>query len=589
MRPPPGTSNRRLVESYEPAFKVTLTVPPEAADEVDALTAAAATLPEEGARLLETLALVGVVGEPVPERLRPAIERDGISLWRAALLLPRTSPQVGVGIHPLRYAGSCRLNPALRGWLPPGCPPVVEEATASFPPSDARFDAIVVAALLEGQPGQLTQDGALRKDVERRLFTTLGGDPARWALALQAARLTGLVRASEGRLRGYPEAVPRPLSDPGSLFGEGVQGAACALLLRLLRGERWIDVPALLDRLRVRARQVLYSPADDRYPDRDLPFDDAGWDAVEGPVFHGVLDTLHRAGVIDAARVGADIRAVRRAGPRPSFQQGFLLTPDNDILVHVGELSPSEYGRLARLAPFVDGERVHRHRLSREGVAADLAAGNRDTLDFLARHSRTGLPPSTADSIREWQRSATRIVVLTGVDVEEDDEGNLRFATGRPAAREIDYGKTPRARFLYRRGRIAVPDGWDPLTVRSVVTRIARYAGREGEDRVYVPELRRHAEPQVLLERLREHYGGELPGEIETLVLSGSDLPAVRSERAWIVHLPPLVAAALRRDWVAGPLLRRAVTLEEIVVAEEDLPTLRARCAALGLKWEGDA
>lgn len=587
MRPPPGPSNRRLVESYEPAFKVTLTVPPEAADDAAALIAATAALPEGAARLLETLVLVGPAGDPLPERLRAAIDRDGLELWRAALLLPRTSPQAGVDIHPLRYAGSCRLNPVLRGWLPPGCPPLAGETTATFPPSDARFDAIVVAALLEGQPAQLTQDGAIRKDVERRLFTTLGGDAARWGLALQAARLTGLVRASEGRLRGYPEAVPRPLADPGALFGDGVQVAACALLLRLLRGDDWLDVPALLQRLRVRARQVLYSPLDDRYPDRDLPFDEAGWDVVEGPLFLGVLDTLHRAGVVDAARAGADIRAVRRAGPRPSFQQGFLLTPDNDILVHVGELSPTEYGRLARLAPFVDGERVHRHRLSREGVAADLAAGNRDTLEFLARYSRTGLPPSTTDSVREWQRSATRIVVLTGVDVEEDDDGTLRFATGRTPAREIDYGKAPRARFLYRRGRIAIPDGWDPLTVRAVVSRIARYVGREGEDRLYAPELRRHPDPQALLERLREHYGGELPGEIETLVLSGSDLPPVRSERAWIVHLPPLVAAALRRDWVAGPLLRRAVTLEEIVVAEADLPTLRQRCAELGLRWEG--
>lgn len=582
----PGPTVRRLIDAYEPGFRATLTVARESVEDLTVLTAAAADLPEDAARLLEALTLVTWPGESLPERLRAQIEREGLPLWRAALLVPRASATVGSDIHPLRYAGSCRLNPALRSWLPPGLPPVTDEATASFPPSDARFDAIVVAAQLESQPGQLTQDGALRKDVEKRLFGGLSSDAARWSLALQVARLTGLVRASEGRLRGFPEAVPRSIGDPTALFGDPAQVAACALLLRLT-DDRWIDVPALLERLRVRARQILWSPLDGRYPDRDRAFDEAGWANVEVPLFLDVIDTLHRAGTLDVARVGLEIRALRKAGPRPMFAGGFMLTPDNDILVHVGDLSPTDYGRLCRLAPFVDGERMHRHRLSREGVAADIAAGNRDTMEFLAQHSRTGLPPSTADAVREWSRSATRIVVLTGIDVEEDERGNLRLATGAPAATVVDYSKPPRARFLYRRGQLIVPAGWDALTVRAAVARVARYQGREGEDHVFVPELRRHADPGPLLDRLREHFGGELPGEIETLVLSGTGLPAVEVERAFLVRLPAQAAAAIRRDWVAAPLLRRAVTQEEVVVLAEDLPRLRARLAELGLGWTG--
>ena len=54
----------------------------------------------------------------------------------------------------------------------------------------------------------------------------------------------------------------------------------------------------------------------------------------------------------------------------------------------------------------------------------------------------------------------------------------------------------------------------------------------------------------------------------------------------WLVHLPPEVAAALRRDSIAGPILRRAVTLEEVVVDASDLGRLRERLKELGIPWQ---
>jgi len=36
------------------------------------------------------------------------------------------------------------------------------------------------------------------------------------------ARLTGLVRAAESRLRGFPEAVPRGIADPAALFADPI-------------------------------------------------------------------------------------------------------------------------------------------------------------------------------------------------------------------------------------------------------------------------------------------------------------------------------------------------------------------------------
>lgn len=583
-RPPPPPSARRAVETYDAAFRAGMTVPADAADDPAALTAAVAALPDTARDLLELLALATIPGEPVPERLRGLIERVGEPLWRAAVLLPRQS-HGGGEIHPLRYAGSCRLNPALRGSRPTSLPRLAD-ATPTFPPSDARWDAIVVAALLADQPGPLTQDGALRKDVERRLYAQLGGEPSRWALALQVGRLTSLVRASGGRLRGFPEAVPRPLGDPAALFSEPLPAAACTILLRVLE-DGWLDLGAFLDEMRARCRELLCTPLDGRYPDRSaIAFDDAGWELVEAATFREVADTLHRTGVVDAARAGLTIAAVHRAGPRPSFSPGFMLMPDGNILVHSGELTSVDYGRLARLAPYVEGERVHRHRLTREGVAADLAAGHRNTQDFLASHSRTGVPPNVVDTLREWQRSATRITVLTGVDVEEDEEGRLRLAAPGAAGRVIDYTKSPKARFLYQSGHLRIPDGWDSLCVRAVVERIARYVGREDGERVYLPERRPNADVPALIARLEHFYGGELPGEIEALVVAGAGVPPVRAERAWLLHLPAGVASALRRDWIAGPLLRRAVTPSEVVVAGDDLLRLRERFAELGIAWD---
>ncbi len=584
-RPPPPSSARRVLDSYDAAFRRGLTIPLDCVDDQPTLVAAAEALPEGARALLELLLLVSVPGELVHERLRAAIVRSADALWRAALLLPRPTHSGGGEIHPLHYAGSCRLNPALQGYAPSGWSPVPEAAVAVFPPSDARWDAVVVAAFLGEQPGQLTQDGLLRKDVERRIYSSLGGDSARWALALQIARLTGLVRPAESRLRGFPEAVPRGLTDPAALFFEPLQATAATILLRLL-GEDWLDLSALLEHLRVRCREVLCSPTEGRYAERSgVAFDDSGWEQVEAAAFQHVADTLHRAGVVDAHRSGTVVSAIRLPGPRPSFSPGFVLLPDGNLLIHSGELPSTEYGRLARLAPYVDGERMHRHRLTREGIAADLAAGHRDTQAFLAAHSRTGLPPNIVDTVREWQRSATRITVLTGVDVAEQEDGTLSLAPAGSEGRVIDYAKPPRARFLYRRGRISIPDGCDPLGVRAAVERIAVYDGREGDERMYQLVHRAHADGPALLARLQVLYGGELPGEIEALVLSATPMEPVRAEPAWVVYLPAPVAAAVRRDWIAGPLLRRAVTPEEVVVSAADLPALRVRLAELGLSW----
>jgi hypothetical protein len=586
---PAQPSLRRLTSAYDAVIRTHLTVSPEHADDPEVLLAAIPTLPPSARALLDLLWLVVPPGDPLPERLRTLVERDGDPLWHALLLVPRATWYEGAAIHPLHYAASCRLNPALAGWAPELAPPADPATVATFPQSDAWWEAIVVAAWLESNPAALTQDGVLRKDAEKRLIASFPGDPSRWELALRLARLSSLVRPAGQRLHGSPEAVPRPIADPAALFGEPLHASLATALLRLV-GTDWVDWRGLVANLQERCRELVSSPKDGTYADRpEVPFTDAGWVAVEGPGLERVVDALHRTGILDVNRDPSGVTAIRRATPRAALGSGFLLTPDLDLLVHAGDLSLHDYGRLARAAPYVDGERLHRHRLSREGVAADLAHGHLDLVGFLTEHSRTGVPPNVADTIRHWQRSATRITVVTGIDVEEDESGVLRLAPpGALGDRFFDYATPPRGRFVYHRGRVGIIDGWDPLTVRACVNRIARYVGREGDERVYELEVRHHAHPTPLLELLRQWYGGELPGEVEAMVLAGSTEEAIRVERAVVVHLPPALAPALRRDRVAGPLLRRPIGFDQAVVEENDLPLLRSRFAELGLRWADD-
>ena len=562
-----------------------MTVSADRADDPAALAGAAEALPLAARGLMDLLLLVGEPGEPIPERLRERIAKEGGPLWAGALLLPRASSWTEGGLHPQHYAGSCRLNPGLRG-LGFSLAAETYESPPSFPPAEVKWDAVVVAAALETMPAALTQDGSIRRDVERRLYSQLGDDDHRWSLALRFARAAGLVRPGNGKLHGYPEAHPRPLADVSVLLQGGVPTAAATLVLRLTT-DAWTPVSWLIALLKGTGREAFYSPVADGYPARSEYFNDDGFDRVELPAVRLALDVLHRAGAIDAVRDHEAVVAFRRPTVRPRGQGGFMLTPDGDVLCHVAELRLEDYRRLARLAPFVEGDALRRHRLSREGISAELAAGHRDTLDYLAEHSRTGVPANLQDQVREWQRSATRLSILTGVDIVEEESGRLRVAMPGELGRVIDYTTKPRARFVAMHGKLYVPDGWDPLDVRVTLARVARPVGREGEAWVYEPELRPQASPQLLLTRLREYHGGDLPGDLETIVLAGAGVPPVLAIEAVLVRLPAEVADAVRRDRIAGPMLRRSVSATECVVPRDQLTALRERLAELGVLWEG--
>lgn len=567
-----ANGTERLINSYDPAFRRTMTVTPEGAGSGEALSRALGELSGPAADLAATL-LVGVgAGEVVPQRLLAQVERWGDPLWRMAFLLPRATPSPGATIDPRYYGADCKINPALASVRP--LPELGDEREfpAHRPPSDALWDATVVAAHLEASPATLTRDGKVRKDVERRVLRELGEDNARWSLALAMARTTGLVREAAGRLYGRPESFPRrlPLLEPSHLL-EGDAAVAGNALLRVV-GHAWVDFNRLMSVLERRCPLLI---ADSR----DLP-----WRTREEVAFRAAATALHRAGVLDASLSGEGVVALRLAGAKPQRPQGFILTPDREILVAPGELPGLEYGRLCRVAPYVDGDVVHRHRLTREGVAADIAAGYDDLGAWLASRSRTGLPSGVRMLLDEWAASAVRITLYTGVSVlEQDGRFTVLAEGGIPAsARLLYYDEPPPARFFVNDGVLCVPLGEDALTVRAAVSRLGSPLPQADRCHRWRLKPEPFPDPDRALDQLRRYHLGPLPPELEAMVHAAGGRRAVRLEEAVVLHLPPEASEALRRDRVIGRMIGRDLGGGQAVVDRKDLLGVVARLEALG-------
>ena len=562
----------RLINSYDPSFRRTMTVSPAEAGRGEVLNRAVGELSGPAADLAATLLVAVGAGEVVPARLQAQIDRWGEPLWRMAFLLPRTTPSPGATIDPRYYSADCKVNAALASVRPL---PELGEGTdwpSHRPPSDALWDATVVAAHLEASPATLTRDGKVRKDVERRVLRELGEDNARWTLALAMARTTGLVREAAGRLYGRPESFPRrlPLLEPSHLL-EGDAAVAGNALLRIV-SHVWVDFNELMQLLERRCPFLITD-------NRDVP-----WRAREEQSFRAAATALHRAGVLDASLSGEGVAALRLAGPRPLRPQGFMLTPDRDILVAPGELPGIEYGRLCRVAPYVDGDVVHRHRLTREGVAGDIAAGYDDLSTWLASRSRTGVPMGVRMLLDEWAASAVRITLYTGVSVlEQDGRFTVLEEGGVPSsARLLYYDEPPPARFFVEDGVLSVPFGEDALTVRASMARLGSplpQADRCHRWRLAPEPL---SDPDRVLDQLRRYHLGPLPPELESMVHAAGGRRGCWMEDAVVLHLPAEATDPLRRDRVVGRLIGRDLGGGQAVVDRRDVPVLIERLKALG-------
>ena len=485
-------------------------------------------------------------GEPVPERFRPADRaRRRAALARraaAARAIARRRRATSTRCATPAAAGS---TPAIKGYDPDRLRRTIAEADRTFPPSDARWDAVVVAALLEraARPAHAGRRAAQGRRASH-LHARSAAIRTRWALALQVARLVGLVRPAEGRLRGFPEAVPRPLGDPTrALRGSRSRSTAAAILLRAARRPTGSTLDAFLERLRVRCREILCSPTDGRYADRSaVAFDDAGWEQRRGRRCSAAWPTRSTAPAWSTRAAPAPTS--RRAPPRRparASRPGFVLLPDGNLLVHSGELSSTEYGRLARLAPYVDGERMHRHRLTREGVAAR----SRRRPPRHARLPRAATParacrPTSSTPCANGSARPRASPCSPGVDV----AGGRR----RPALasrRRARRGARHRLRQAAARA-LPLPQGprHDPRRVgrprRARRGRAHRALRRPRGRRAHLHPRAPRSTPTCprCIARLAEPYGGELPGEIEALVVSGTGVTAAGARRARLARAP---------------------------------------------------
>lgn len=546
----------------------------------DAVLAAAERLDPVARDLLDCLRLAVAPGDAVPERFRRDIESDGEDLWRIGALFPRVTPSRDATIDPRYYGGMCRLNSVFAGttiW------PELQESTARAahpPPTFLRADAIIVAAALELSPLRLTMAGVVRKDDHKRFLQGLGEDSLRWSLALDWARAAGLVRAAGPNLSGYPESKPRPIADPLSLIEDPGVAAAGALLLRMA-GEHWVALDRLQAELKSRCPEVLAPKTRPR----------TRWRRREGPWLDEAAALLHRLGLIDAELGAEGVQAFRRVSPPVNREGGFLLTPDRDILVDPREVPGAVYGRLCRVAPFVEGDFMHRHRLTQDGVTADLANGYDDLVEWLAKWSRTGVPGNVATGIREWQRSAVRIRLFSGASVLEDpthveDRFTILDGPAPEDARELRYRGAPPARLEIVEGVVRVPYGEDALSVRALADRVGMPVepGPLGWRWEIAPEAM--DDPEAFLETVRRFHDGPLPGELEAAVLGASGTLNAVARACTLLVLPDVAADALCRDRVAGPLLTRRLDARTCIVLDADLPVVRQRMEWLGFGWQ---
>ena len=572
------TGVQGIVASYDPDYRASMAVQGAALSDPTALADGAAALDPVARDLFDALRLGVGAGEPVPDRFRKEVDADGDGLWATGLLLPRVVPSPGATIDPRYYGGMCRLNPAVAS-LPLWAHLQQADAGSAqghLPPTHLPADAIIVAAALERQPLRLTQAGVARKDDLRRFLTDLGDDQLRWSLALDWAREIGLARAAGSNLYGYPESKPRPVTDPMVLMPDAGVAAAAGLLLRLA-GVDWIELDALNDELQDRCPLVLGPKTRPR----------TRWKKRERPWLQTAANLLHRMHLLDAVRGIDGVERFRRLRTAPERVGGILLTPDRELVVDPRELPGQAYGRLCRVAPFLSGDMVHRHRLTLEGVTADLAQGYSGLLDWLRQWSRTGVPGNVESGIREWQRAAARVRLYNGVTVLEDPtRGADRFVIlDGPApgdAREIEYRGSPPARFEVTEGTLRVPFGEDALTVRVLAARAGMLVDpdRLGWRWEIAPDPTHGAED--LLAALRHHHEGPLPGELEAAVLGAVGDLVCETAPCTLLVLPAVAADALCRDRVAGPLMMRRLDARTSVVLAADLPVVRQRLEWLG-------
>jgi hypothetical protein len=241
-------------------------------------------------------------------------------------------------------------------------------------------------------------------------------DPLTRALTLEP----GLEDLLLGETPAVVDRLARRLLDPDLRLGLPALRAA----LRQA-GEGAVDEVVFLDIVREQQREVLF-PAWQRegravYPlaagERPVPFDGAGWDAIEAGILGKLLARCERLGLIRrapgvfAGTPDGRLWAGAPTGPQPPVWIG----SDLELFVPPDALTPWERFQVERLGRCLARDVVDRFRLERDHLVGWLGTHElSEALDLLRRRARA-LPRAVEETLCAWAEGASRVTLTHGV------------------------------------------------------------------------------------------------------------------------------------------------------------------------------
>lgn len=379
-----------------------------------------------------------------PEHDGPAVR----ALVGAELLYPVT----GEADPAAPYAGRYRLNPD----LPP--PPDVdydfEEAVMdetddlSEPtpgPMDLLHDLAALAAAMHRVRPRRTATGTVSKSDVKKLGKHLAvqalidgaalEDHPRWGRALRALEALHMVAMDplERTLQldlGLERTLSGDTVDAADRFVHRLLDRDLHVVLPAVRaalrqaGDGAVDEMIFVELLGEQHREVIFPrwlrQGHAVYPLLDgtvRPFDEDGWERIEGRMVHRALQRCQRLGLIRRADgVFAATADGRRWSGAPTLPPPPVwVTSDLEVMVPPDGITAWERFQLERLARCLARDTVDRFRLEREGLAHWLRTHDVEEAVALLSRRALAVPGTVTEALRLWAASAERIVLTRGV------------------------------------------------------------------------------------------------------------------------------------------------------------------------------
>lgn len=378
----------------------------------------------------------------------------GIHAWDPLTDGPAVRELLGAGVITLLEGdaadrgGRYTLDPDLP--LPPEIPYTFDDAVMPEPddlqpaspgPVGLLHDLASLAAAIDHVRPKRTQAGQIGAVDARKLGTRLAirdvriEDDPRWARALRGLEALGVVAVDpmtrelgldlglENTLAGTTEqAIDRLIH---KLVEADLHSAVPAVRAALRQaGDGALDEIVFFDLVFEQHRDVLFAPwrrEEDTYPmlegDSPRPFDREGFDAVEVPMLKKLLSRLDRLGIL---RRAPGVFAGTPDGRRWARVDGLPLPPvwvssDLEVVVPPDGVTPWERFQLERLGRCIVRDVVDRYRLERAGIETWLRFHELEEAIALLRRRSPAVPHTAIETLTEWARSASRIVLLRGV------------------------------------------------------------------------------------------------------------------------------------------------------------------------------